>query len=403
MTCRRSLRHALLALSDGSVFGGFSHGFSGDAPDGEVACVGEVVFNTAMTGYQEILSDPSYHSQIVVFTCPHIGNVGATARDDEATDWFVAGMVARQICARSDNWRAQASLPEYLRARRVPAIEGVDTRAVTRRLRDGGAMGGCLLVPPAAMAAVRAREEAVRRARAFAGLDGAMLAAPASRTASEEWSEGEWRRAEDGFARGETLGEVRRRVTVLDCGTKRNILRALTQRGCAVTVLPYESDYAAVLETRPDGVLISNGPGDPAPCENARALARRLLDDEVPLFGLCLGHQIVAAALGARTEKMKFGHHGANHPVLDVGTGRVLITSQNHGFAVNAESLPPQARVTHRSLFDGSLQGIACDAPPVLTFQGHPEASPGPRDAAVMFDRFARLMEARRAAADGRA
>ena len=385
---------ALLALSDESVFYGYSKGYNGGGAAAEcIYSVGEVVFNTAISGYQEILTDPSYHSQIINFTHPHIGNVGANPLDEEADAAFASGMVARAISTHYSNWRAAHSLPEYLAARRMIAIDGVDTRAITRRLRDQGALGGCLMVLGEGQDKAEAADAALQRARAFAGLHGAMLAADASGKQAVEWREGEWRQKGDEFPVFPAEGEARRRVTVLDCGVKRNILRALTSRGCHVHLLPYDADYEAVKATAADGVLISNGPGDPDPCDNARAIAAQLLEDGMPLFGLCLGHQIIAAALGAKTEKMKFGHHGANHPVQAVEGGRVLITSQNHGFAVRADTLPPHVRVTHRSLFDGSLQGIAGDAPPVMTFQGHPEASPGPKDAAVLFDQFADMID----------
>ena len=385
---------ALLALSDESVFYGYSKGAQGG---GAVYRTGEVVFNTAMSGYQEIITDPSYHSQIINFTHPHIGNTGANAQDEEAGEIFSAGVVARAISDHCRHWRAAETLPAYLARRGVLAIDGVDTRAITRKLRDGGALGGCLMVPAAGADIAQAAREACALAREFAGLSGAMLAEDASEKEAADWREGEWQPQGNDFPAAKSTAAARR-VTVLDCGVKKNILRALTQRGCAVRLLPYAADYAAVQKTKPDGVLISNGPGDPAPCESARAVAAQLLADGVPLFGLCLGHQVVAAALGAETEKMKFGHHGANHPVQAVAGGQVLITSQNHGFAVRTETLPPNVRVTHRSLFDGSLQGIASDAPPVITFQGHPEASPGPRDAAALFDDFVAMMDAHRRA-----
>lgn len=386
---------ALLALSDESVFYGYSKGYGGAADGTEsVHSTGEVVFNTAMSGYQEVITDPSYHSQIVNFTMPHIGNTGANAQDEEAQEIFAAGVVARAISPHCTHWRAAETLPHYLARRGVLAIDGVDTRAITRRLRESGALGGCLMVPALGTEAQAAAQEACAHARAFAGLSGAMLAADASAAQAADWREGEWQAQGNAFAAADAAAP--RRVTVLDCGVKKNILRALTQRGCSVHVLPYAAAYRSVQESAPHGVLISNGPGDPAPCENARALAQQLLADGVPLFGLCLGHQVVAAALGAKTEKMKFGHHGANHPVRAEADGRVLITSQNHGFAVRTDTLPPHVRVTHRSLFDGSLQGIVSDAPPLMTFQGHPEASPGPKDAGVLFDQFVAMMDAHR-------
>lgn len=378
---------AILALSDGSVFKGFSKGYSRARQD--CCTVGEVVFNTAMTGYQEILTDPSYHSQLINFTHPHIGNVGINTLDEEADTIYAAGIIARRISDHYSNWRAAESLPAYLRKRKILAIDGVDTRAITQRLRDHGALGGCLFVP-AGGDTDAAAAAALKQAKEFSGLSGQRLAPAASCRKPLAWKKGEWRQADNQYA---APTAPQRRVTVLDCGVKKNILRALTQRGCRVQLLPYDSSYEAVLKTRPDGVLLSNGPGDPAPCDNARVLAKKLLAEPIPLFGLCLGHQIVALALGAKTEKMKFGHHGANHPVQCLADGRVLITSQNHGFAVRADSLPPAVKVAYRSLFDGSLQGVAAESPPLLTFQGHPEASPGPKEAAVLFDRFIDMID----------
>ena len=391
---------ALLALSDESVFYGFSKGYNDITRDKDkngdgLYCVGEVVFNTAMTGYQEILTDPSYHSQIIVFTQPHIGNVGATSLDEEADKIFSRGMVARKISDHYSNWRATQSLPTYLKQRQMIAIDGIDTRKLTRHLRQQGALNGCIMVLPPPVAAdetqrADAAKKAIAYAQEFSGLGGAMLAENASTTQSFEWDTCEWQQSGDKY---KAAGEAQRRVTILDCGVKKNILCALTERGCHVTVLPYTANYQMLKASNPDGVLISNGPGDPEPCENARTLVRQLMNDNIPLFGLCLGHQIVASALGAKTEKMKFGHHGANHPVQEQKSGHVFITSQNHGFAVQTDSLPPQVRVTYRSLFDGTLQGIAADHPPLITFQGHPEASPGPKDAAVLFNQFVGLID----------
>ena len=373
--------NSLLAFADGAIFIGHSAGYDGIA-------VGEAVFNTAITGYQEILTDPSYCQQIINFTHPHIGNTGATPIDDEADGILAAGLVARHIPRRYSNWRATQSLPEFLRDRRVPAIVGVDTRAITRKLRDGGAMAACIM-PQVAVDDEERQKEAVAAARAFGDLQGAMLAQEASRRQSEAWQHGLWQPATNDYTVQDGGGV---HLVVLDCGIKNAILRHLAARGGRLTVLPYDSKMAAVLAQKPDGVVFSNGPGDPAPCAAAIDLARELLSRRMPLLGICLGHQILAAALGAKTVKMKFGHHGANHPVRDEVRGRVLITSQNHGFAVDAASLPAEVRATHISLFDGSLQGLACDSPPVMTFQGHPEASPGPNDATFLFDDFLSLV-----------
>ena len=381
-----SPRPAILAFADGVVFSGRAAGHPSVA-------VGEAVFNTAVCGYQEIISDPSYRRQIVNFTHPHIGNTGATSLDDECESGGAAGVVARCISPSSSHWRAERALDEYLHSRHIPAIAGIDTRAVTCKLRDGGAAAACIYPLSEEQKREDAKKEAVAAAAAFGGLSGAMLADEAGQSRPSEWSGGLWRARENDYA--ECGGA--RNVVVLDCGVKSAILRRLASRGCRVTVLPYGSPPAKVRAANPDGVVFSNGPGDPQPCAAAAELARGLMAAQTPLLGICLGHQILAAALGAKIVKMKFGHHGANHPVRDEETGRVLITSQNHGFAVDAASLPDGARATHTSLFDGSLQGIACDSPPLLTFQGHPEASPGPHDAAFLFDRFIKLIDERKA------
>ncbi len=380
-----SPKAAVLAFADGVVF-------SGRAAGHPSAAVGEAVFNTAVCGYQEIISDPSYHRQIVNFTHPHVGNTGVTPLDDECESFAAAGIVARRLSSAADHWRAERTLDEYLRDRRIPAISGVDTRAVTCKLRDGGAIAACIFPVSDGQTREDAAAEAVAAAAGFCGLSGAMLAGETGRSRPPEWREGLWRARENDYSEGGGA----RNVVVLDCGVKSAILRQLAARDCRVTVMSYDSDAEKVRAQKPDGVIFSNGPGDPEPCASAADLARELLKSKTPLFGICLGHQILAAALGAKTIKMKFGHHGANHPVRDEETGRVLITSQNHGFAVDADSLPEGARATHISLFDGSLQGIACDSPPVLTFQGHPEASPGPHDAAFLFDRFVNLMDERK-------
>ncbi|GIX30938.1 MAG: carbamoyl-phosphate synthase small chain [Porticoccaceae bacterium] len=378
MSCQ-SPRPALLALEDGSLFRGVAIGASGIA-------TGEVVFNTSMTGYQEILTDPSYARQIVTLTYPHIGNVGVNPEDAESDRVRAAGLVIRHLSPVVSNHRARGDLGEYLRRQGVVGIAEIDTRRLTRILREKGAQNGCL------MAGEVDEERALAEARAFPGLKGMDLARVVSVREPYEWREGGWR-PEGGFR---ALSDARFHVVVYDFGVKRNILRMLVDRGCRVTVVPAETPAAEVLARRPDGVLLSNGPGDPEACGYAIAAVQILLAKGVPLFGICLGHQLLALAAGARTVKMKFGHHGANHPVQSLADGSVLITSQNHGFAVDEASLPETLRATHRSLFDGSLQGIAHVERPAFGFQGHPEASPGPHDAAALFDHFVALM-ARRA------
>ncbi len=367
---------ALLALADGTVFKGQSIGASG-------ASVGEVVFNTAMTGYQEILTDPSYSRQIVTLTYPHIGNVGVNGEDSEASRVHAAGLVIRDLPLRSSNFRQQQTLGAYLQERGVVAIAGIDTRRLTRILREKGAQNGCL------MAGEVDAERALEQARAFPGLAGMDLAKVVSTAERYPWTEGEWRLG-GGFHAPQ---EARFHVVAYDFGVKRNILRMLAERGCRLTVVPARTSAEEVLALQPDGVFLSNGPGDPEPCDYAIDAIRVFLERRTPLFGICLGHQLMGLAGGARTLKMKFGHHGANHPVKDVDSGQVLITSQNHGFAVDAASLPGNVRVTHVSLFDGSLQGMAWTDRPAFCFQGHPEASPGPHDVAYLFDRFIRTME----------
>jgi carbamoyl-phosphate synthase small subunit len=372
---------ALLALADGSMFSGLSIGAPGTT-------VGEVVFNTAITGYQEILTDPSYCEQIVTLTTPHIGNTGVNGEDEESPRPYAAGLVIRDLPLRASSWRAERSLPEYLQAHGVVAIAGIDTRRLTRILREKGAQNGCI------MAGRVSADEALAKARAFPGLAGMDLAKVVSVQRPYEWSEGSWRLGA-GFAKPQ---RPRHRVAAYDYGVKRNILRMLVDRGCAVTVYPAQTPAAEVLAAKPDGVFLSNGPGDPEPCEYAIEAIGRILDTtRIPVFGICLGHQLMGLASGARTLKMKFGHHGANHPVKDLDTGQVVITSQNHGFAVDPATLPSTLRATHVSLFDGSLQGLARTDRPAFCFQGHPEASPGPHDVGYLFDRFAKLMEARRA------
>ncbi len=370
---------AVLALADGSVFRGVSIGAAG-------LSVGEVVFNTAMTGYQEILTDPSYCRQIVTLTYPHVGNTGINAEDVESGRVHAAGLVIRDASLVTSNWRSRRSLSDYLRAERIPAIAGIDTRRLTRILRDRGAQGGCLAAGDVDEAS------AVAQARAFPGLAGMDLAKVVSSAQSYEWTQTQWDLA-SGYGTSESPGL---HVVAFDYGVKRNILRMLASRGCRVTVLPAQAGAQEALALAPDGIFLSNGPGDPEPCTYAIEAIRTLLDSGVPIFGICLGHQLLGLAAGARTAKMKFGHHGANHPVQDLDSKRVLITSQNHGFAVDATTLPANTRVTHVSLFDGSLQGFAFTDRPAFCFQGHPEASPGPHDVDYLFDRFVGLMQARR-------
>lgn len=367
---------ALLALADGSVFKGYSIGAVGVG-------VGEVVFNTALTGYQEILTDPSYSRQIVTLTYPHIGNVGTNPEDEESPQVHAAGLVIRDLPLTLSNFRSTQPLDEYLRSRNVVGIAGIDTRRLTRILREKGAQNGCVL------AGSLDESKAMELARAFPGLNGLDLAKVVTRTQVESWVEGEWVLGQ-GFV---SNPELPHHVVVYDYGVKRNILRMVAARGCRLTIVPAQTPAAEVLAMRPDGVLLSNGPGDPAPCDYAIRAIQEILSAKVPTMGICLGHQLLALASGARTVKMKFGHHGANHPVQDLDTKRVLITSQNHGFAVDADSLPANLRATHKSLFDGSLQGIVRTDVPAFSFQGHPEASPGPHDVSYLFDRFVRMMQ----------
>lgn len=370
-------RPALLALADGSVFKGVSIGADGQT-------VGEVVFNTAMTGYQEIMTDPSYHEQIVTLTYPHIGNVGSNAEDCESDRVHIAGLVLREVPRKASSWRSQLGFSEYLQANRVVAIADIDTRRLTRLLRDKGAQNGCIVAGDAIDEAA-----AIAAARAYPGLKGADLAKVVSVKQAYTYTTGSWALETN---REVPLQVERFHVVAYDFGVKRNILRMLVDRGCRITVVPAQTSAADVLALKPDGVLLANGPGDPEPCDYAIAAGREFIARKLPVFGICLGHQILGLAAGARTLKMKFGHHGANHPVQDVDTGRVLITSQNHGFAVDEASLPPNVVVTHRSLFDGSNQGIRLLDAPAFSFQGHPEASPGPHDVDYLFDRFVQSM-----------
>ncbi len=378
---------ALLALADGTVFQGISIGAAGQT-------VGEVVFNTALTGYQEILTDPSYCRQIVTLTYPHIGSYGVNDEDVEASKVHAAGLIIKDLPVRVSNFRASLSLDRYLQREGTVAIAGIDTRRLTRLLRTRGAQNGCILTLPVGNEVTPAHAAealaAARDAPPMAGLD---LARVVSVDQPYEWSQTEWRLEGAGGLSGfGTQGAPRFHVVAYDFGVKRNILRMLAERGCRVSVVPAKTTAAEVLKLRPDGIFLSNGPGDPEPCEYAIAAARTLVETGTPTFGICLGHQILALASGAKTFKMKFGHHGANHPVKDLDTGRVSITSQNHGFAVDEKSLPSNLRPTHVSLFDGTLQGLARTDQPAFCFQGHPEASPGPHDIAYLFDRFTALM-----------
>lgn len=373
---------ALLVLEDGTEFHGISIGADG-------CSVGEVVFNTALTGYQEILSDPSYAKQIVTLTYPHIGNVGTNAEDDESTGVFASGLVVRDLPLLASSWRMQKTLPEYLREHNVVAIADIDTRKLTRILRDKGAQRGCIMAGEAVDI-----EQAKRAIDSFPGLQGMDLAKEVTTASSYEWTENVWQLGVD---HAETAN-AQKHVVAYDFGVKRNILRLLVNRGCRVTVVPAKTPAAEVLAMNPDGVFLSNGPGDPEPCTYAIDAIKTILDKKVPVFGICLGHQLLALASGAKTEKMKFGHHGANHPVQELASGRVMISSQNHGFAVSADSLPVNLKATYKSLFDGSLQGIARTDVPAFSFQGHPEASPGPHDVEALFDDFMVLMSQPRSA-----
>ncbi len=369
----------MLVLEDGSVFKGISIGVAGST-------VGEVVFNTAMTGYQEILTDPSYSHQIVTLTYPHIGNVGCNGGDSESSRVHAAGLVVRDAAMLMSNWRAEISLQDYLVAQNIVAIAEIDTRRLTCLLRDKGAMNGCI------MAGDIDEATALKKAQAFSGLKDLDLAQVVTVSASYEWSEGEWN-LDTNAAHLPDAKKQKFHVVAYDYGVKRNILRMLASRGCRVTVVPAKTPAAEVMALQPDGVFLSNGPGDPEPCDYAITAIEQILATRTPVFGICLGHQLLALACGAKTLKMKFGHHGANHPVQDLKTGQVMITSQNHGFAVDESTLPDNLVATHRSLFDQSLQGIERNDLPAFSFQGHPEASPGPHDIAPIFDRFIGMME----------
>ncbi len=374
---------ALLALADGSLFRGISIGAEGRT-------VGEAVFNTAITGYQEILTDPSYARQIVTLTNPHIGNTGCNPVDEESDRVHVAGLVIRDLPRLASNWRSRESLGDYLRRQNIVGIAEIDTRRLTRILRDKGAQNACLIAGEKI-----SEEHALAEARAFPGLQGMDLAKVVSVTKTYRFDEGSYDLDSGDFA----TGAKKYRVVAYDFGVKRNILRMLVDRGCEVIVVPAQTSAADALAHKPDGVFLANGPGDPEPCDYAITAAREFIRRKIPLFGICLGHQILGLATGARTIKMKFGHHGANHPVIDLETGRVMISSQNHGFAVDEATLPSNVQITHRSLFDGSNQGIRLSDAPAFSFQGHPEASPGPHDVGGLFDHFIRSMEAHAAAA----
>ena len=372
---------AILALADGSVFRGTSIGADGST-------CGEVVFNTALTGYQEILTDPSYCQQIVTLTYPHIGNTGVNTEDEEAATLWAAGLIIRDLSMIPSSFRSQESLSAYLQRHGIVGIADIDTRRLTRILREKGAQNGCI------MAGGNVSEEAaLEQARAFPGLKGADLAKVVSVKESYRWTEGSWQLGK-GHVR--PAGAPKFKVVAYDFGVKRNILRMLVDRGCDVTVVPAQTPAKDVLALNPDGIFLSNGPGDPEPCTYAIDAIRAFLETDIPVFGICLGHQLLALASGAKTLKMKFGHHGANHPVQDLDTGRVMISSQNHGFAADEATLPATLRATHKSLFDGSLQGIHRTDKPAFSFQGHPEASPGPHDADGLFDHFIELMQARK-------
>jgi len=371
---------ALLALADGSVFRGIAIGADGST-------VGEVVFNTALTGYQEILTDPSYCQQIVTLTYPHIGNTGINSEDEEAAKLWAAGLIIRDLPLLASNFRSQETLSDYLKRHGIVGIANIDTRRLTRILREKGAQSGCI------MAGDNISEQAaIEQARTFGGLKGADLAKVVTVSDNYTWTEGSWQLGKGHVTPTEP---AKFKVVAYDFGVKRNILRMLVDRGCEVTVVPAQTPADVVLAMNPDGVFLSNGPGDPEPCTYAIEAIKQFLSTDIPVFGICLGHQLLALASGAQTLKMKFGHHGANHPVQDLATGRVMITSQNHGFAVDEASLPANLRATHKSLFDGSLQGIHRTDKPAFSFQGHPEAAPGPHDADALFDHFIELMTAR--------
>ena len=371
---------ALLVLEDGSVFKGRAIGAVGQA-------VGEVVFNTSITGYQEILTDPSYCRQIVTLTYPHIGNTGVNSEDEECSTIWASGLVIRDLPLLASNFRSEQSLTDYLKSKNIVGICDIDTRRLTRILRDKGAQNGCLIAGDAP-----SEDAALAAAKAFTGLKGMDLAKEVTTESAYPWTEGVWRLGEG----HQEVAERPLKVVAYDFGVKRNILRMLCERGCDLTVVPAQTPASEVLAMEPDGVFLSNGPGAPEPCDYAIAAIKELLAAKVPVFGICLGHQLLALACGAQTQKMKFGHHGGNHPVQDLASSRVMITAQNHGFAVDEQTLPSNVRMTHKSLFDSTVQGIALEDAPAFSFQGHPEASPGPHDVAPLFDQFIELMQSKR-------
>lgn len=377
-------RPAILALEDGTIFRGIAIGADGET-------TGEVVFNTSMTGYQEILTDPSYCRQIVTLTYPHIGNVGVNQEDQESDSVWAAGLVIRDLPLIASNFRSEQALDAYLADKGIVGIADIDTRRLTRILREKGAQNGCIMA-----GADIDEDKAIALAKGFPGLKGMDLAKVASVADAYEWTQGEWSLGK-GCA-NLAAEDQRFHVVAYDFGVKHNILRMLASRGCKLTVVPAQTPASAVLALQPDGVFLSNGPGDPEPCDYAIAAIQEILTTGIPVFGICLGHQLLALASGAKTEKMKFGHHGANHPVQDLDSEQVMITSQNHGFAVAESTLPANLRATHKSLFDGSLQGVERTDCPAFSFQGHPEASPGPRDVAPLFDKFIKMMQAHKAA-----
>lgn len=380
------LQPAVLALADGNVFRGVSIGAAGESR-------GEVVFNTAMTGYQEILTDPSYAQQIVTLTYPHIGNTGVNREDEESSEVWAAGLVIRDLPLLASSFRSEQSLHDYLQQRNIVAIADIDTRRLTRILREQGAQNGCIVAGDAA-AGEAGEQSAIDQARSFGGLKGMDLACKVTVDTSYSWQSNVWQ-----LGSGHTevaAANLPRHVVAYDFGVKRNILRMLVERGCRLTVVPAQTPASDVLALQPDGVFLSNGPGDPEPCDYAIAAIAELLEHELPIFGICLGHQLLGLACGAKTMKMKFGHHGANHPVQSLADGTVMITSQNHGFAIDESTLPATLEMTHKSLFDGSLQGIKHTEKSAFSFQGHPEASPGPHDVAHLFDHFIELIDAQK-------
>ncbi|WP_159565347.1 glutamine-hydrolyzing carbamoyl-phosphate synthase small subunit [Budvicia diplopodorum] len=377
---------ALLVLEDGTQFHGRAIGANGTA-------IGEVVFNTSMTGYQEILTDPSYFRQIVTLTYPHIGNVGTNSSDEESSSVHAQGLIIRDLPLVASNYRNQEGLSEYLKRHNIVAIADIDTRKLTRILREKGAQNGCIIVGDTADAQL-----ALDKAKSFPGLKGMDLAKEVTTRESYRWTQGSWT-LEDDLPAAKDDSELPYHVVAYDYGVKRNILRMLVDRGCRLTVVPAQTSAQEVLKLNPDGVFLSNGPGDPAPCDYAIQAIEQILETDIPVFGICLGHQLLALASGAQTSKMKFGHHGGNHPVKDIENNTVMITAQNHGFAVDESTLPANLITTHRSLFDGSLQGIHRTDKAAFSFQGHPEASPGPHDAAPLFDHFIELIESYRSTA----